>query len=251
MKTILLFLMLVCSAFAQADFSPEWIGTLTLQASGTSNSLTTGLVDEWKLDESSGNASDSVGGFTLTNQGSATFVSGKINNAVSNLAASSQMLYVSNTSLSGTITNISMTGWIHRGSSANNVAFGFGSTSTNRFNILWFSDGNLYIQIAKGGTTYSSTALSGTGWHHVAVVYDGTQSTDASRVLCYIDGVKKTLTFTGTSPSSYTVAPVFYVGRDTANGYSTGLFDCVLLYNIPISSNVVTSLYNAGNGVQP
>lgn len=44
--------------------------------------LTDNLVSYWKLDESSGNASDSVGSNTLTNNGTAGYASGKINNAV-------------------------------------------------------------------------------------------------------------------------------------------------------------------------
>ena len=44
--------------------------------------LTDNLVSYWKLDESSGNAADSVGSNTLTNTGTATYAAGKINNGV-------------------------------------------------------------------------------------------------------------------------------------------------------------------------
>ena len=42
--------------------------------------LTDNLISHWKLDESSGNAADSHGSNTLTNNGSTPFVAAKINN---------------------------------------------------------------------------------------------------------------------------------------------------------------------------
>ena len=42
--------------------------------------LTDNLVSYWKLDESSGNAADSVGSNTLTNTNTVTYSAGKINN---------------------------------------------------------------------------------------------------------------------------------------------------------------------------
>ncbi len=47
-----------------------------------SNWLLTGLVAYYKFDESSWNATDSVWGFTLTNNGTATYGSGMLNNSV-------------------------------------------------------------------------------------------------------------------------------------------------------------------------
>src|SRR5258708_2131174 len=75
--------------------------------------LTTNLVSYWKLDESSGNASDSAGSNTLTNVSIATFGVGKINNAVYLASASTQ--YLENTTPTGlrVSTDFTVNNWVY------------------------------------------------------------------------------------------------------------------------------------------
>src|SRR6185437_1776184 len=77
----------------------------------TTFALTDDLLAYWKLDESSGDASDSVGSNTLTNDGSATFstTTGVINNGVS--FDGSQDL--SGSLVSSATTNITVALWVY------------------------------------------------------------------------------------------------------------------------------------------
>src|SRR3990167_8093050 len=53
-------------------------------------SLITNLISYWKFDEASGNAADSQGSETLTNNATITYSAGALNNAADLVAASSQ-----------------------------------------------------------------------------------------------------------------------------------------------------------------
>lgn len=76
--------------------------------------LTDNLISYYKLDESSGNASDSVGSNTLTNVNSVVYATAKLNKGADLERSSSQYLSIADGSQSGLdITgNISVSAWI-------------------------------------------------------------------------------------------------------------------------------------------
>lgn len=226
-----------------------------LFVSAPTSTLLNGLVAYWKLNETSGNASDSVGGFTLTNNNGVTYVPGIIGNGANFVSASSQRLITTAQIITGTITTLSLVGWINRSSAGNIVTFGFSDDArSNLFNATWYSDGNIYFQL--GNVSLSDKvchcALSGTGWHHVAIVYDGSQPTDAEKLLVYIDDVQQVLIFdTPGFPASYTVPAQYSIGWDSnpTFGYSDGIIDEVGIWNRVLTPTEVATDYNSGTGI--
>jgi hypothetical protein len=85
------------------------------------------------------------------------------------------------------------------------TVFGKIASTTNRTAIQTLANGSVYVLLGNGANTYGYTAAGTitTGqWYHVAVVFDGTQTTNANRLKLYINGVQKALTFSGTIPAT-------------------------------------------------
>jgi len=78
----------------------------------------------------------------------------------------------------------------------------------------------------------------------VTIVYDGSQPTNETRLKIYVNGVAKTITFTGTIPASiptYTASPSFDIGGFSGgNYYVKGITDEMYL-----ASQAVTDGYEA------
>ena len=64
--------------------------------------------------------------------------------------------------------------------------------------------GQLYCIVRNPTNTYgyASNVLPLNTWTHVAMVYDGTQNTNATRLRLFVNGVQKALTFSGTIPTT-------------------------------------------------
>jgi len=92
------------------------------------------------------------------------------------------------------------------------------TTTTDGTNRVWMSRGgtsfggitNIFVAVnGPGKTGYGFTTGAGNltlnTWRHVAVVFDGSQATDANKVKVYIDGVQKTLTIANSFPTKTAV----------------------------------------------
>lgn len=137
-----------------------------------------------------------------------------------------------------------MCGWIYRASTGDTAAFGTRGSNTARFNLVWFSDGNIYFQNGNGNQTYGMVALTGTGWHHVCQVFNGSLSGNA-RLIAYVDGVLKTLSYNGTQPSALATnasAGNFNIGRETGVLNSNANFDDIRIYNSIESASTIAAL---------
>lgn len=67
--------------------------------------------------------------------------------------------------------------------------------------------GDFYVEIGNGSNSYAywndyATDIASDTWFHWAAVYDGTQASNSDKLKLYINGVAKTLTFSGTIPST-------------------------------------------------
>ena len=158
-----------------------------------------------------------------------------------------------NTAVAGT-QHATLEAWINRTSSSDTCQIGFNTNSGYRFEFSWHSDGNLYAVAENGGTTgVVYTALGGTGTHHIALAYDGTQASDGLRVTIYIDGQPVSNVDTGiagtistTLASSSNLGP-FYIGHDAGSGlYFNGHVDEVAVYDTTLSAAKVLSHFLAG-----
>lgn len=224
--------------------------------------LDTNLVSYWKFDESSGNAADAVGSNTLTNNNTATFATGKINNAADLELSSTQYFSIADASQSGLdfSSTWSLSGWVNLESNGvsnfiaskddNNqrsyvirIQANDGGASANRIVGQMFS--SLTTNARWEG--YGSTQLSTGTWYHVVVTFDASGPT----MKMYVNGVEETVTIT-VSTFSGTIqngtAP-FQVGADTFDGGKyDGMIDELGVWSRVLSQSDVTALYNGGAG---
>jgi hypothetical protein len=200
-------------------------------------------ISYWKLDESSGNASDSVGSNTLTNVGTATYSAGKINNGV-NLNGSSQYFTFGTSPQTGA-GSWSVNVWVKTSASGSNNEFMFwGSNSTdNGIDLYKNSSNKLQSNFYGGGGIATSTTSINTGsWVMCTVTYDGTN------IRVYVNGV---LENTGANRTGAISGSNRYVGADGGAGnFWNGSLDELGTWNVTLTANDINLLYNAGLGNQ-
>jgi Concanavalin A-like lectin/glucanases superfamily len=141
----------------------------------------------------------------------------------------------------------SYSAWIYRGSTGETVGFG-GSAgiSNNRFSSIWFSDGNFYTSAEADSLAYGYCALAGIGWHHVGVVYDGTQTGDANRLRVFVDGVQQSLTFSGVAiPASLGNVNPWTFGKDSSTRFCGGRVAEAALWMAALNGNEMAAFARA------
>lgn len=153
------------------------------------------------------------------------------------------------TQLNG-VTYASIAAWVYRASTGETAGFGRASSSTvglDRFSIIWYTDGNVYVNVDTGaGAAYGYVALSGTGWHHIAIIYDGSLS-GWSRTKVYIDGVYTSWVATSSTPPSTlpSTSGAYAFGRDSTNRATSGAYDCGAVWARALSDDEVYREYTA------
>jgi uncharacterized protein (TIGR02145 family) len=105
---------------------------------------------------------------------------------------------------------------------------------------------------AYAAYAYTSTHIfSANTWYHVTFVYDGSQSTNETKLKLYVNGKATNLTIGGNIPTSITtVARTMKIGADSygggADNYFNGYLDDVRIYNRALTQAEITQLYNLG-----
>ncbi len=187
-------------------------------------------------------------GYNGTNFG-ATAVAGKIGGA-SAFAGPGPDQYINVgtiTGLSG-VTTATLSGWVYRSNTGHAVQFGQSMTDYH-FNLVWFTDGSVYIQPENGGASFPSfTPPDSTGWHYVVFIFDGSQ-TGLARVRGYWDGVLQTVVqgFSPLPPASLASGgnqSNFLIGAGIGNPYTTGNIDEVRVSNNIRSEDWIKTEYN-------
>lgn len=217
-------------------------------------SLTTNLVSYWKLDETSGNAADSVGSNTLTNNGTSTYSSALINNGI-NLGdnnTTKSLSAVNNLGIDGGTISVSI--WIKRLTGATNgkVFFCQGNSNSKVGYLLRDTgSGTLWVSRFRTGTAEdgaiigtTTSVISSSIFTHIVLTYDGTN------VRGYLNG---TLTnTTASSGGASTALPnVFGLGQDfSATAFASVIIDEVGVWNRALTSTEISTLYNGGAGLQ-
>jgi hypothetical protein len=172
--------------------------------------LTNGLVGYWKLDNV---LTDSSGlGYTLTNGGATTFVTGKYGFGSEHVPGSSQYLYYTSTTISG----------------VKSVSFWVNPDNTT----------NYYFSLTTGAYLTSSGTLQITGFTNPKVYVNG-QST-----VTITADVWQLVTVTSDTAIE---ANQFYIGRQSGN-YFDGTMDEVRLYNRTLPPSEVANLYSWAPG---
>jgi len=226
-------------------------------------SLLTNLISYWKFDESSGNAADSVGSNTLTNNGSTAFATGKINNGADLEQSSSQSFSIADASQSGLdiAGNWSVSAWIKVESFVGG-ALSMGIINKDVINQRSYSfsledDGKLrgaFCSNLSGSQRStrngSHTALSTATWYHVVIVC--TVATPA--IVFYVNNTADSGAMGDSSATSVVNGTAdFYLGFNQREGafgtYFDGIIDEVGIWDRVLTSDEVTSLYNGGAGL--
>jgi len=136
--------------------------------------------------------------------------------------------------------------WYKRGATTQTCYVGQYLDSNNRINVGQWNDGNIYFNMSGGSNSYGLYALNDTAWHHVAMVFDGSQSGNSGRLKGFLDGTQITLSYTGTIPTttSNMAGGVFQIGKDPASGgYSGCTADEIGIWNRALAGTEITQLY--------
>lgn len=217
--------------------------------------LTTNLVSYYKLDESSGNAADSVGGFTLTNTNTVTYSAGKINNGADGGASNSnKSLQVSNNLGFTDSTDVTWSQWVNVTTAPTE---GQQQCFTNhyinggkgRFWMYTMTGGVLKLRMyqdAGAPSTLDITQTLTTGtWYHIVVTY--LNSSNLTTV--YVNGSSVgTINFGARNAVSPDYFSILNWGGGTLPW--KGLVDEVGVWSRVLSGTEINSLYNGGAGLQ-
>ena len=213
-------------------------------------SLLTNLISYWKLDESSGNASDSVGANTGVNN-DVTYSAGKINNGGAFNGTSSSLNLGTSTSLRLSAVSVSVwakasgnTGFIYTKKSS-----AAGGHEAYGINLGLYEAGKICIRIQQTISTFLDLRVTATfndsAWHHYVFTYTGTS------LILYRDGVnigsvsEGAIYYDGDFPA--------YIGSSSDGGVLSDFFssniDEVGVWSRVLTASEVTKLYNGGAGL--
>lgn len=213
------------------------------------------LASYWKFDESSGNASDSVGSSTLTNNGTVTYASAKINNGAV-LSSGKYFSCTDNADVSTTGDTTWSIWWYPTTLNAQNSFFdkwNFGASQREYEIFANYSAGTttIYANLSSNGTTTSAasvttTSISVNNWYHIVYVYRAA----AGAVDFYLNGAYLG-TSTGQVTSIHNGTSIFSIGQFTGGGGNiTGTVDEAAIWKRALDVSEVKALYNSGSGVQ-
>lgn len=207
---------------------------------------TSTLVAYYALDSS---ASSSIGSYHGTQTNSPTYTTGKLNNALTESAASSQYASLPNAVIPWGTNTMSVNMWVKMNTTGGNQSWMMTARTGQGF--MLYKSGTNTIDCAKPNvvsTAYNWTAID-TNWHMWTCVTDG------SGMRLYLDGNSTPVaTNSNTSvfvdPSSDTLE----VGAYRSNGniqsswYNDGKIDGLGIWSSALSTTLISNLYNSGAG---
>lgn len=223
--------------------------------------LTDNIVSYWKFNESSGNASDSAGSNTLTNNNTTTYVAAKIANGANLVRSSAQSFNITNAAQTGLglTGSMSFSFWMNPSGGMNRSTVPCVLCKDNVQNTyaLYLGDGGaggtapnlnyLFRFFINGVEKNFATTLTTGSWYHVVVTFNA--SNGAFNL--YINNTNSSSqTFAGSPITVNTSTQDFKVSSDGTAGRE---LDCVLdefgVWSRDLTSTEVSTLYNSGNGL--
>jgi len=218
--------------------------------------LNTNLVAYWKLDESSGNATDVIASSVLTNNGTITYSAGKINNG-SDFGSSNSSKYF--TTADGAYLDFSTAFSISLWFRCTGGAGTYRHLITKPANPTWTSPFFVYglrINNSNELEAWANTAADGTAttstsgsfgadstWKHVVVVFNQTT------IKIYVNGSESASTSNTSSISNSSQSLILGSRHASDLGeYFSGMIDEVGMWSRALSGTEVGQLYNSGNG---
>ena len=221
---------------------------------GDQKALSDGLVGYWKMDEASGNATDSSGvGTTLTNNESVGFVGGKYGNSADLIASSSQFFSAADNPALSVTGDLTISAWINPDSVTAATQFviaGKWEGELESYLLAQYGDEiRLYLNDPANYVTTDSANLTTGNWYQITAVYESAKSSAE----IYINGARQSVTVSGTLPSSIPdTASQFAIGAentsDVAENFYDGQIDEVRVYNRALAEEHVSRLYQWAPG---
>jgi hypothetical protein len=250
-------------ALSQSEIQRLYLIGLGSKANRTqTSSLTQGLVGHWTFDGASLHGTspltidDSSG---LRNKASSsgagipTKTEGKIGQSL-NFDGVNDYASTADYNAADGLSKVSFGGWLkvtNKGSGASGILTDWDTDALNGWGIEYDHDQILIgcnLRNTSDGYIIATSPYSAYDgeWHHVMCVFDGTQSGDINRSKIYIDGLQKTLTFSGTVPASLNGNNEGTImGLDQAGGsfFYQGGMDDIRVYNRALSAGEVNRLW--------
>lgn len=216
-------------------------------------SLSDGLVAAWNFDESSGNASDSVGWFTLVNTNTCTYGTWMIGNGVDTHSTGNKYLTVaSNLWLNGSSQNWTVSLWIYpNGNISSQAVFANWVDYTYRvYNYIeWYSSACRLVRVRgwiAADVCSKSQSFNNATWYHICGRYNG-----STLNLKINNGTATTLSSTGNgSWSGYWNETAIWAYTSWGGTNFKWRTDIWLVWNRSITDDEVTEVYNSGAGKQ-
>jgi hypothetical protein len=198
------------------------------------------IVGYWKLDESSGDASDESGnGYDLTGSGSVTQgATGKIGNAYDFAGG-----YYSDTlsGLSGS--DISISFWAKADDTSTDyglIRLGSQNSTGNRIILQYLSTGAFRFG-QYGNALDTDTSVTSTDWQMWTITFN--YDTKMRRIFLNGEEIARDL-----SNQVYSGNEIFYIGKDDVQTNFAGKLDEVAIWNRELGYDEILSLYNEGEG---
>lgn len=207
----------------------------------TGGTLTTSLVSYYKLSD----VTDFYSTNNMTNINSATFVSGKIGNALQPARTGAKYLKKTGV-ISTSVNNLSVSVWVfitasnqyggifHNGTAGNGWGLGV-ATGVSQ------AAGSNRITVYTNNGTDVFAGFIGTGWHHLVV------SKGVTTWKAYVDGTQSVTTTTTNVTTPLTSTQIGAILSSTPD-YSDFPTDEVVFWNKELTQQEVTDLYNGGTG---
>ena len=158
----------------------------------------------------------------LTNNGSVSPTSGQIDGAA--LFSGSNHLDTASNSIVSGASQITVECWVNY-TGVLNLSAWF-TQYQNSAATLYSESSGTHVSLYLGASANSGSFPLPSGMTHFVMVYDGTQSTNATRLALYYNGAQQTATnFTGTIPASFPSITAPFVLADQDVNRFAGVFD--------------------------
>ena len=141
--------------------------------------------------------------------------------------------------MSGAVFSLSL--WFRRASAGAFVSVGAHDSTTRRFGLDAYSDGVLYLEVADGANSFGSLTSNDTLLHHLVMLYDGTQATNATWLRAYLDGTERSLTYGSTIPATLSIGVSLNLCSFSTR-VTSGDVDDVRLYDRTLNATEIRTL---------
>jgi hypothetical protein len=214
----------------------------------------------WKFDDGFGTRALDYSGHAhyamLYNR--VSWVPGKSGDAVSANSANSQYVAIPAINFNNT-SAVTVAYWVKRTYSTSGGHTLFEATtnynnSTTGFGL--FPDdntcGGMYVAL-RGNNGYVGNCYSQPSsgvWHHMAVVFDKTQ-TGGDQVKLYVDGGLQAVTrnlYSTTNTNSFGNNPVYIFSQGGSSQFTTGIMDDFRLFSLALTPSQIMGIYGGGQG---